>query len=54
MLAVGTEGLHYQITYRSFNPWDGIFNVLGVVVGWLVARGFVGCYYPKYEDLKIG
>ena len=33
ILAVGTEGLHYWVPYRNFNPMDALFNALGVMIG---------------------
>ena len=33
VLAVGVEGLHYWVPYRSFNPMDALFNALGVLIG---------------------
>jgi len=33
LLAAGSEGIQYWIYYRGFNPWDAVFNMLGVVVG---------------------
>ncbi len=33
LLAAGSEGMQYWIYYRGFNPWDAVFNALGVVAG---------------------
>ena len=36
LLAFGAEAIQYWIDYRAFNPMDGMFNALGVVLGALV------------------
>ncbi len=33
VLAGAAEGIQYWIYYRGFNPMDGMFNMLGVVLG---------------------
>ncbi len=33
LLAAGAEGIQYWVDYRTFNPMDAVFNMLGVVVG---------------------
>ena len=33
LLAIGAEGIQYWVDYRAFNPMDGLFNALGVVIG---------------------
>jgi len=34
VLAVGLEGAQYLLPYRSFNPMDAVYNLLGVMTGW--------------------
>ncbi len=33
MTALGLEGLQLLLPYRCFNPLDGVFNLVGVLIG---------------------
>ena len=48
ILAVGAEGIHYWVPYRSFNPMDALFSALGVLIGaviWVI----VSAAFAKQE-----
>jgi glycopeptide antibiotics resistance protein len=37
--AIATELMQYYLPYRSFNPYDMLFNVVGLLLGYLVFMG---------------
>ncbi len=39
LAATATEGIHYWLPYRSFNPVDMLANAAGVVIGAVVIFG---------------
>lgn len=39
LFAIAMEGSQYFLTYRSFNWYDMLFNVLGLALGYLVFSG---------------
>ncbi len=41
VLAAGSEGIQYWLPHRTFNPWDAVFNVLGVLLGAVLILGIV-------------
>lgn len=49
-MALGAETIHYLLPYRGFNPWDAVFNALGVMFGAMLLAGF---YIIKYRDLRF-
>jgi len=38
-LAIGAEGIQYWLPHRTYNPWDAVFNALGVVIGAVLIFG---------------
>jgi len=38
-LAIGAEGIQYWLPHRTYNPWDAVFNALGVVIGAVLILG---------------
>ena len=38
-LAIGAEAIQYWLPQRTYNPWDAVFNALGVVIGAVLVAG---------------
>lgn len=49
LLAFGAEAVQYFVSYRSYTIPDLLFNIIGLVIGWL----FISLF-KKVLKLKIG
>lgn len=49
VIALLIEGIQYYLPYRSFNMYDVIFNVVGLLTGYLL---FTGLYLKLQSYLE--
>ena len=49
MMALLIEGIQYYLPYRGFNMYDIIFNVVGLLMGYLL---FTGLYFKLQTYLE--